>query len=151
MPKIEMTTMVMVQDPTTGKVLVQDRALSWKGLSFPGGHVEDGESIVGCAVREVKEETGLTVTHLKSCGVIHWLYGKNNDRYLVYLFKTTTFSGSLIENCEEGSHSWITLDELKDTPSENGMPKYLPMFLEDTYAEAFGYWTDDEPWELLFQ
>ena len=41
MPKLEMTNMVMIQDKQTGKVLVQDRVKSWKGLSFPGGHIED--------------------------------------------------------------------------------------------------------------
>ncbi|MDD4494287.1 MAG: NUDIX domain-containing protein [Eubacteriales bacterium] len=56
MPKNEFTTMVMIQDKHTGKVLVQNRVKSWKGLSFPGGHVENGESFYDCAVREVKEE-----------------------------------------------------------------------------------------------
>ena len=84
MPKIEMTNMVMIQDRQTGKVLVQDRVRSWKGLSFPGGHVEDNESIVDSAVREVKEETGLDVCNLKSCGVIHWLNRKTHDRFMVF-------------------------------------------------------------------
>ena len=61
MPKIEMTNMVMIQDNQTDKVLVQNRVKSWRGLSFPGGHVEDNESIVDSAVREVREETGLEV------------------------------------------------------------------------------------------
>jgi 8-oxo-dGTP diphosphatase len=38
MLKCELTTMVMIQDPTTGKVLVQERVKSWKGYAFPGGH-----------------------------------------------------------------------------------------------------------------
>jgi 8-oxo-dGTP diphosphatase len=70
MNKIELTTMVMIQDLSTGAVLVQDRIKSWKGLSFPGGHVEDGESFVDCAIREIKEETGLIISNLKSFGVI---------------------------------------------------------------------------------
>ena len=58
-PSVELTNMVMVTDETTGRVLVQERVKSWKGLSFPGGHVEPGESFVDSAVREIKEETGL--------------------------------------------------------------------------------------------
>jgi 8-oxo-dGTP diphosphatase len=63
--KIELTNMVMIEDKTTGKVLVQERIKSWCGLTFPGGHVEEGESFVDSAVREVKEETGLDVKNLR--------------------------------------------------------------------------------------
>ncbi|MBO5410173.1 MAG: NUDIX domain-containing protein, partial [Clostridia bacterium] len=44
--QVELTNMVMIEDKATGKVLVQERVKSWKGLSFPGGHVEPGESFV---------------------------------------------------------------------------------------------------------
>ena len=39
--------------------------------AFPGGHVEDGESIYASAIRETKEETGLTVSDLEQVGIIH--------------------------------------------------------------------------------
>jgi len=146
-----MTNMVMIQDKQTGKVLVQDRVKSWKGLSFPGGHIEDNESIVDSAIREVREETGLEVLNIKSCGIIHWLNNKTFDRYLVFLFKTADYSGELITECDEGLNLWITVDELRNTPSENQTPKYLPMFLEDKYSEAFGSWNDDEPWEIVYK
>jgi 8-oxo-dGTP diphosphatase len=151
MPKIEFTTMVMIQNKNNDEVLVQDRMLLWKGLSFPGGHVEDGESFHDCAVREVKEETGLDVFNLRSCGIIHWLNNRTFDRYLVFLYKTTEYSNELITECDEGRNLWITIDELRNTQSENQTPKYLPMFLEDKYSEAFGSWNDDEPWELVFR
>ena len=151
MPKCELTTVVMIEDPTTGKVLVQDRVKSWKGLSFPGGHVEDGESFLDCAIREIKEETGLDVCNLQSCGTIHWLHKESQDRYLVFLYKTTAYAGELLPACSEGRNFWITIDELRNTPSENRMPEYLPMFLEDGYSEAFGLWNEDEPWELMYQ
>ena len=151
MPKIEFTTMVMIQDKDTEKVLVQDRAKSWKGLSFPGGHVEDGESFYDCAVREVKEETGLDVCNLKSCGIIHWLNNKTFDRYLVFLYKTADYSSELITECDEGRNMWLTIAELQNTPSENQTPKYLPMFLENKYSEAFGLWNDYEPWEIVYK
>ena len=152
MPKNEFTTMVMIQDKTTGKVLVQDRVKSWKDLSFPGGHIEDGESFYDCAVRETKEETGLDVYNLKSCGFIHWLNKTTFERFMVFLYKTTEYSGELIAECDEGRNFWITIDEMRNTPSENQMPKnYLPMFLEGKYSEAFGPWKDDEPWEIVYK
>ena len=151
MPKTELTTMVMLTDEKSGCVLVQDRIKNWKGWSFPGGHVEPNESFVDCAVREVREETGLDAHNLKACGVIHWLNTKTFDRYIVFLYKTSDFSGELLPVCDEGKNHWVPLDNLRNTPSENGAHKYLPMFLEDRYCEAFGAWSDDEPWEIVYQ
>jgi len=143
--------MVMIQDRHTGKVLVQDRVKSWKGLSFPGGHIEDYESIVDSAIREVKEETGLDVENLQSCGLIHWLNNKTFDRYWVFLYKTSDYSGELMGECDEGRNFWITIEELRNTPSENRLMDYLPMFLEGKYSEAFGAWNDDEVWEIVYK
>jgi len=151
MSKIELTNMVMIQDPETGKVLVQNRVLSWKGPAFPGGHVEEGESIVDSAVREVKEETGLDVAQLKSYGVVHWLNNKTHDRFLVFLFKTSAYSGELIAESNEGKNAWITLDKLREAPSENSFRQYLPMFLEDRYCEAFSSWNEDGPQEITYR
>lgn len=151
MPKNEYTTMVMIQDKHTGKVLVQNRIKSWKSLSFPGGHLEDSESFYDCAVREVKEETGLDIANLKSCGFMHWFNNKTLDRYLIFLYKTEDYSGDLISVCDEGRNSWITIDELRNTPSTNQTKDYLPMFLENKYSEAFGSWNDDEPWEIVYK
>ena len=134
----------MIQNKISSKVLVQDRIKSWKGFSFPGGHVEGGESFVDSAVREIKEETGLEIRNLKSCGVIHWSNNKTFDRYIVFLYKTTEFSGELIHKTEEGTNLWIEIQELKKLPSTNGFPEYFPMFFEDKYNEAFGSWNDDK-------
>lgn len=150
MAKTELTNMVMIQDKTSGKVLVQDRIRSWTGLSFPGGHVEDGESFVDSAVREVKEETGLTVKNLKSCGVIHWCNNKTYDRYIVFLYKTSEYSGELLPETEEGKVFWMSPEEISKYPSSNDFEKYLPMFF-DEHNEAFGSWNSDAPWRIIYK
>lgn len=143
----ELTTMVMLQNPETGEVLVQERTRSWKGISFPGGHVEEKESFYDCAVREIYEETGLTASNLKSCGTIHWLNTENQERYLVFLYKTNCYCGELICETEEGKNFWIDVETLTSLPSTNGFNRYLPMFFEDKYQEILGYYTQksDEP------
>ena len=151
MPAVEFTNMVMIQDPDTGKVLVQNRIKCWKGISFPGGHVEDGESFLDSAVREVKEETGLTVSKLQSCGVIHWNHKNTRDRYIVFLYKTRSYEGQLISSMEEGTNFWIDIEDLKRLPSSNGFDRYLPMFLEDRYHEAYGPWCEGEPEVILYK
>jgi len=81
-PSCELTNMIMIQNPSTGEVVVINRKKSWTGLSFPGGHVEPGESFYDSAVREAYEETGLEVKNLELCGIINWSNTKTFDRYL---------------------------------------------------------------------
>lgn len=149
--RIELTNMVMVEDKSTGKVLVQERLKSWTGLSFPGGHVEQGESFVESAVREVREETGLDIRNLRTCGVIHWVHKTRKDRYIVFLYKTNDFSGQLLEATDEGRVFWIDPEELKTKKLSSNFANYLPMFMSDNCSEAFGEWCEDEPDVLVYK
>ena len=151
MPETELTCMVMIEDKSTGKVLVQDRVKSWHGLSFPGGHVENDESFTDCAVREIKEETGLDIRNPKLCGIVHWYNNKTHDRYIVNLYKTEEYSGQLNDECDEGKHYWKTIGELKSLKQENGFHKYIEVFLNDDISEAYGSWNDDEPWDIIYK
>ena len=66
--KAVFTNMCMVTDGN-GNVLVQDRLNpDWPGITFPGGHVEPCESFTQSVIREVFEETGLTVEDPVLCG-----------------------------------------------------------------------------------
>ena len=142
MPKVELTTSVMIENPTTGEVLVQDRLLYWKGYAFPGGHVDEGESVHECAVREVKEETGLDVRNLKSCGMVHYCWRETPEseekRYFVFLYKTSDYSGALISEMREGRHFWMSMEKLKKQEQKfsPNFAQYFPM-LSGEYSEAF--------------
>lgn len=150
-PTVELTNMVMVEDKSTGRVLVQERIKSWTGLSFPGGHIEKGESFVDSAIREIKEETGLDIRNLKQCGVIHWSHRDRADRYIVFLYKTSDFSGKLLGETEEGRVFWISHEELKTQKLSKNFANYIPMFLSDEFSEAYGLWCEDEPDVLVYK
>ena len=66
---VELTNMCMVYD-NNGNVLVEEKVgKNYHGLIFPGGHVENRESVVNSMIREIKEETGLTISNLEFCGI----------------------------------------------------------------------------------
>ena len=135
---VETVNMVMVYDGDS--VVVLDRKKSWPGLTFPGGHVEPGESFYESAVREVREETGLTVEDLVPCGVVHWA-SKDGKRYVEFLYKTCRYGGTLKDGTDEGDVFWMKKDALlrSDKKSPN-FKYYLPMFFENKYSEMFFEW-----------
>jgi len=145
---VEMATCVMIQNSETNEVLVQNRKMKYLGWSFPGGHVVSGESYYDCAVREVKEETGLDVKNLKYCGLVHCLNRDNDDRFLCFMYKTTEFSGVLIEETNEGEQFWLGIDKLLATPKEKLSSIHYcfsPLFHEyGKYSEVLVLYIGDE-------
>ena len=104
------TNLCMVTDGN-GNVLVQDRKdPDWGGITFPGGHVEKGESFVESAIREVYEETGLTIEDPRLCGTKQF-QTKDGARYVVFFFKATRFTGEL-KSSDEGEVFWIPREKL---------------------------------------
>lgn len=159
MANLEITNMVMIQDKATGKVVVQDRLKSWCGIAFPGGHAEPGESIYDSAIREVWEETGLTVRSLTPCGFMYWFNNKTQDKYFTYFYKTTDFTGTLTDATEEGAVFWTSLDSLDSMKLAPNFKDYLPVFLADRYTEAYCSWNDEmeidqtksNPWGIIYR
>ena len=136
----ELCNMCMITDPK-GRVLVQERlpkpSNPWSGLTFPGGHVEPGETVVASVIREVQEETGLTVSKLQNCGYIQWYNPVKQSQYFVFLFKTSTFSGEL-KDSREGKVKWMTLKEMLAGKLAPNMTKYLAVFQNETISQAYG-------------
>ena len=153
---IEFVNCVMVQNPATSGVLIHNRKLKYPGWSFPGGHVEHGESVYDSAVREVKEETGLDVTNLVFCGVIHWINRENDERYLCFMYKTTEFSGELITHTNEGEQFWLNINEMLNAPIDKFSSVHYclsPLFHEfGKYSEVCIKWSGDEStWEVFYK
>ena len=58
----------------------------------------------------MKEETGLTITNPQLCGIKEWI-NEDGSRYIVFLFKTESFSGELASS-DEGRVFWVKKDEV---------------------------------------
>jgi len=127
-----LTVMCMLTDEN--KILMQDRIKpNWSGFTFPGGHVEKGESFVHAVIREMKEETGLTV-HCPELSGIKQFQTMNDERYIVFLFKADSFSGELCSS-DEGKMHWIDRENLVNLSVASGFFDILKVYDENTAIE----------------
>ena len=131
-----LTNMCMVYDGD--RILVQDRTdPDWSGITFPGGHIEPKESFVDSVTREVKEETGLDISNVKLCGVKQFTHREGKYRYIVFFYKTDTYSGD-IKSSDEGKVFWIDKNKLKDYTLADGFEGMFEIFDNDDLSE--NYW-----------
>ena len=139
---VVLTNMCMVYD-NQGNILVQDRLdPDWPGVTFPGGHVEPGESFTKAVIREVWEETGLTIEHPRLCGLKQFPE-EDGTRYIVMLYKTNQFSGEL-RSSREGNVFWIKRDELENYPLPVSFDQMIRVFEDDSLGEQYVRWDGDE-------
>ena len=74
-------------------------------FNLPGGKVEHGENLISAGIREVKEETGISIYNMK------FLYESNDESYQVITFYTTQFDGNIYTK-ENHVVKWLPLYEL---------------------------------------
>lgn len=138
--QVVLTNMCMVTDGK-GNVLLQNRIdPNWSGLVFPGGHVEPGESFVDSVIREVMEETGLTVSDPKLCGVKQFQM-REGGRYVVFLFKADRWTGEL-HSSSEGEALWLPREGLLERNCVPNFEDLLKIFEDEGISELFYYKED---------
>lgn len=146
-----LTNMCLVENEETGQVVVQYRSpdrYRWSGYAFPGGHIEEGESLHDAVVREVYEETGLTIQHPKLLGIKNWPLDEGG-RYLVFCYKATEFSGQ-IRSTEEGEISWVEKSKLKELDLAYDMLKSIQMMEDENLSEFYYHKRTEDGWEKYF-
>lgn len=140
--QVELTCLCMIY--TEDKILLQNRIKKdWQGYTLPGGHIEPGESFVDAVVREMKEETGLTIRNPKLCGIKQ--FPIDGGRYIVMLYKTDEFSGELVSS-EEGKMEWVCRKKLQTVNLVNDFMELLQV-MEDEVLTEFQYVIEDGEWK----
>ena len=92
----------------------------WVGI---GGKFEDKESPEECNLREVAEETGLTLDSCRYCGIVTFVSDKWETEYM-HIFHSDSFSGTLAD-CDEGVLEWVDKEKLYDLPIWEGDKIFL--------------------------
>ena len=132
----ELTNLCMLTDDE-GRILVQDRTdPSWPGICFPGGHVEPGESFVESVIREVREETGLTILDPILCGIKQFpLQGE--DAMSCCCFGPVA-TGTLTSSAE-GEVFWLPREELENCRLAPVFSEMLHVFESPGLSEFYYY------------
>lgn len=98
----------------------------WIGV---GGHFEAGECPEDCLLREVREETGLTLNSFKFRGIVTFLSDDNPAEYMC-LYTSNDFSGNLVE-CNEGKLEWVLKEHIEKLTLWEGDKIFLRLLAQD--------------------
>lgn len=98
----------------------------WIGV---GGKFEPDETPEECLLREVKEETGLTLLKYRFRGILTFIANGWESEY-IHLYTATDFTGTLTD-CSEGTLEWVPLDKIESLPIWEGDRIFLRLLMED--------------------
>lgn len=128
------------------KILVEDKVGA--GIVFPGGHVESGETFKEAVIREMQEETGLTILNPVLRGIKSWC-GEDGQRYLVTIYRADAHIGSLRPSCE-GKVFWVTREEFVSMNPIWGMDIVLQICDNEGSALNEMFWhNQNEEWTVV--
>ena len=149
--RVELAVLCLIRDGD--KILLQNRVKKdWQGYTLPGGHVECRESFVDAVIREMKEETGLTIIKPKLVGIKQFPMknGKYEEgRYIVLLFMADQFTGE-VASSNEGDMEWINRSEISKISAVDDLEGLLRVF-EDSALTEFQYLVDGDNWEAVLK
>lgn len=97
----------------------------WIGI---GGKFENEESPEDCVLREVLEETGLTLNNFRYCGIVTFVDKSTSPAFteFMHLFWSDDFTGEL-HTCDEGDLEWVPINKMNDLPHWKGDEIFLDL------------------------
>lgn len=130
--KMKLATLCYVRDAKNLTTLMLHRVKKendmhegkWNGL---GGKFEEGETPEECVIREVLEESGLSITNPKLQGFITFPAFDQFEDWYVFVFTADQFTGELIDS-PEGNLEWIQNDKLMDLKLWEGDKIFMGWF-----------------------
>ena len=103
-----------------------------------------GESFVDAVIREMKEETGLDIKNPRLVGVKQ--FPIKNGRYVVLLFKTTEYSGTVVSS-DEGQMEWVESNRLSEINTVDDFEDLMRV-INDPALTEFQYLVDGDTWTV---
>ena len=110
----------------------------------PGGKLEHGESPAECAVREMREETGLVIDRPVLRAVMTETSPRPDYQWLTFIFVAWDFDGTFTPAPGLGEFRWVAIDEVTKLPIPPADAVFFPRLLEDgaTFSAKFEYDAD---------
>ena len=130
--RIILTNMCMLYKEDHSFLVIDRLKKDWPGINFPGGHVEENESVEESVIREMKEETGLNVHSLEFVTYYEWNMIEEGVRHLCLLFRSKDFDGTL-KSSSEGKVFFIKKDELSHHLLSIDFDKILELASKDIF------------------
>ena len=99
----------------------------------PGGKFEKGETPLDCILRELREETGLTLINPRLQGISYW-----QDSYegIIFIYTACDYEGNICLDSLEGKLEWIDLDKLLSIKQFEQNEKFTPYLFKDELFEG---------------
>ncbi len=138
---VKIATLSIIEDVKNKRFVMirHHRGINEGYINFPGGKIEEGESLTDCVCRETYEETGLIIKNPQKVGYIEFA----GAEFYVHVYKSTEFEGKLREKEDEVNVFWQDADKIPYDKMRSADKDFLPEILSGKYVKRRYYYDQD--------